>query len=130
MSFNIDILLNSDGDIELTPDGDIKVIKDTSCKIQTAKNVIKSITKDWFYDEIGSNLEQLFGLNINVAQQKGTDLIYESLQKYSLFNKEDIHVEAVQKDNTLIYVISIMIDGEIVIIEANIDLTSYCINFK
>ena len=82
---------------------DIKTSSDYDLKIALAYNRIKSITHDWFVDNIGANLEELIGRPCTIANVKyGKQKIIESLTYDGLWSEEDVYVSSKIENNTRI----------------------------
>lgn len=99
-------------DFAFLPEGEIIVDNEThdinkatnnDLRIQLAINRIKSITNDWFIDEIGADLEELVGrpCTSQIANY-GKDKIIQSLIFDGLWTEEEIVIKAEIKDNTII----------------------------
>lgn len=97
-------------DFGFTPEGEIIVDPEThdiaksvddDLRIQLVFNRLKSISHDWFVDEIGADLEELIGkpCTADIAEY-GKDKIIAQLTFDDLWNNEDIVVVAQIKDNT------------------------------
>ena len=57
-----DFGISSSGDLLIDNEtGDILTLEDIPLKIQLAYNRIKSVSKDWFIDECGADLEEIIG---------------------------------------------------------------------
>ena len=96
-------------DFGFSPDGEIIVdsethdiykSKDDELKIQLSYNRIKSISKNWFVDEIGADMEELISrpCTENIAEY-GKQTIINVLLIDDLWNKDDIFIKAEIKDN-------------------------------
>lgn len=97
-------------DFGITTDGELVVNKFShdilkSCnndlRIQLAFNRLKSISNNWFIDNIGADLEELVGKPctksiINYGKQK----IIDSLTFDNLWDKEDIYIKSQIINNT------------------------------
>ena len=97
-------------DFGFTPDGELVIdnishdISNTvndDLRIQLAYNRIKSITHNWFVDEIGANLEELVGrpCTKEIAEY-GKEKIIKELIFDELWNKDDIYIKSEIKNNT------------------------------
>ena len=97
-------------DFGFTPDGELVIdnishdINNTvndDLRIQLAYNRIKSITHNWFVDEIGANLEELVGrpCTKEIAEY-GKEKIIKELIFDELWNKDDIYIKSEIKNNT------------------------------
>ena len=96
-------------DFGFSPDGEIIVdsethdiykSKDDELKIQLAYNRIKSISKNWFIDEVGADMEELIGRPCTEDMAEyGKQKIINVLLIDDLWNKDDIFIKAEIKDN-------------------------------
>lgn len=74
---------------------DIKTVKDDDLRIQLAYNRIKSVTTEWFVDEIGANLEEIIGRQCNEdTAEYGKDKILDCLIQDELWDESDIFIKA------------------------------------
>ena len=99
-------------DFNITPEGelivdnnthDIAIAEQDSLRIQLAYNRIKSITHNWFVDEIGANLEELIGKPCTKdTAEYGKQKIIQELTIDELWNSEDIFIRSEIKNNTMI----------------------------
>ena len=107
-------------DFGFTPDGEIIVDSETHdifestddiLRIQLAFNRIKSISNNWFIDEIGANLEELIGRPCTQDNAEyGKQRILQQLTFDDLWSQDDIYVMSQIKDNThIIYSIYLRI---------------------
>ena len=96
-------------DFGFSPDGEIIVdsethdiykSKDDELKIQLSYNRIKSISKNWFVDEVGADMEELIGRPCTEDMAEyGKQKIINVLLIDNLWNKDDIFIKAEIKDN-------------------------------
>ena len=96
-------------DFGFSPDGEIIVdsethdiykSKDDELKIQLAYDRIKSISKNWFVDEVGADMEELIGRPCTEDMAEyGKQKIINVLLIDDLWNKDDIFIKAEIKDN-------------------------------
>lgn len=96
-------------DFGFSPDGEIIVdsethdiykSKDDELKIQLAYDRIKSISKNWFVDEVGADMEELIGRPCTEDMAEyGKQKIINVLLIDDLWNKDDIFIKAKIKDN-------------------------------
>ena len=96
-------------DFGFSPDGEIIVdsethdiykSKDDELKIQLSYNRIKSISKNWFIDEVGADMEELIGRPCTEDMAEyGKQKIINVLLIDNLWNKDDIFIKAEIKDN-------------------------------
>lgn len=99
-------------DFGFTPEGEIIVDKDShdiyqsmdnELKIQLSYNRIKSVSFDWFIDEIGANLEELVGRKCTEETvEYGKTKIISSLIFDKLWDNDDIFIKGEIIDNTKI----------------------------
>ena len=79
---------------------DIYKSKDDELKIQLSYNRIKSISKNWFVDEVGADMEELIGRPCTEDMAEyGKQKIINVLLIDDLWNKDDIFIKAEIKDN-------------------------------
>ena len=97
-------------DFDFTPEGEIIVDKEThdinkttdnELRIQLAYNRIKSISHNWFVDEVGADLEELIGkpCTEDIAELGKTKII-NVLTIDDLWLNEEIFIKAEIKNNT------------------------------
>ena len=96
-------------DFGFSPDGEIIVdsethdiykSKDDELKIQLSYDRIKSISKNWFVDEVGADMEELIGRPCTEDMAEyGKQKIINVLLIDDLWNKDDIFIKAEIKDN-------------------------------
>jgi hypothetical protein len=96
MAEGFDFDLTTLGEIIVTPDThEIKTVKDDDLRIQLAYNRIKSVTNEWFMDDIGANLEELIGKHCNAdTAEDGKRKIIDSLTFDELWDEDDIFIKA------------------------------------
>lgn len=99
-------------DFGFTPEGEIVVDQEThdiqknidnELKVQLSINRIKSVSNNWFIDEIGADLEELVGKECtpNIAEY-GKQKISHQLTFDGLWNNEDFFIKANILNNTTI----------------------------
>ena len=96
-------------DFGFSPDGEIIVDTDThdiyksqedELKIQLSYNRIKSISKNWFIDEVGADLEEIIGKACNeTTAEYGKLKIIDVLTFDGLWNDSDIFIKSEIKNN-------------------------------
>ena len=97
-------------DFSITPEGELIIDSDThdiapsehdDLRIQLAYNRIKSVSHDWFIDEIGADLEELIGkpCTEDIAEY-GKSKIIEVLTIDNLWDSHDIFIKSEIKSNT------------------------------
>ena len=97
-----DFGFTSDGELVIDNiSHDISNTVNDDLRIQLAYNRIKSITHNWFVDEIGANLEELVGrpCTKEIAEY-GKEKIIKELIFDELWNKDDIYIKSEIKNNT------------------------------
>jgi hypothetical protein len=89
-----DLLLTSDGDLQIT-DGDITLVSGVSFVGQQIRNRLKTVNPDWFYDKIGADLEDLFGLpDPDTACDLAKNKIEYALTYDGFLALDDLYIEA------------------------------------
>ena len=96
-------------DFGFSPDGEIIVDSDThdiyksredELKIQLSYNRIKSISKNWFIDEVGADLEEIIGKACNeTTAEYGKLKIIDILTFDGLWDDSDIFIKSEIKNN-------------------------------
>lgn len=96
-------------DFGFSPDGEIIVNSDThdiyksqedELKIQLSYNRIKSISKNWFIDEVGADLEEIIGKACNeTTAEYGKLKIIDVLTFDGLWDDSDIFIKSEIKNN-------------------------------
>ena len=96
-------------DFGFSPDGEIIVDSDThdiyksqedELKIQLSYNRIKSISKNWFIDEVGADLEEIIGKACNeTTAEYGKLKIIDVLTFDGLWNDKDIFIKSKINNN-------------------------------
>lgn len=96
-------------DFGFSPDGEIIVDTDThdiyksqedELKIQLSYNRIKSISKNWFIDEVGADLEEIIGKACNeTTAEYGKLKIIDVLTFGGLWDDSDIFIKSEIKNN-------------------------------
>lgn len=72
---------------------DIKTVTNNNLKIQLAYDRIKSISRNWFIDEVGADLEEIIGRACNQENvEYGKQKIIDVLTFDQLFDEEDIFI--------------------------------------
>lgn len=111
--------LYNEGDIKLTEDGDLfleddlYIIYDVDYIKQQICNRIKTMSPDWFYDNIGADMEQLLGQpNTKDTAVKGIDLIRDALSGDGFIDKDSVYIKPIPVNNeTIAYFVMIQIEG-------------------
>ena len=97
-----DFGITSEGEIVVNTDShDIIKTVDNDLKIQLAYNRIKSISHNWFVDEVGADLEELVGkpCTEDIAEYGKTKII-NVLTFDGLWSDSDIFIKSEIKNNT------------------------------
>jgi len=121
-----DIFISQNGDIEIE-NKDIKVVSGDKYREMSAINRIKSIKIDWFYDNIGADMEEILGEpNTEETANIGKNKIIKSLTEDSLFNLDEIFIKVVPiSKNDILYMIALKSSYESnkpIVINAKLDL--------
>ena len=96
-----DFAITTEGELIIDEENhDIVKSLDDDLRIQLAYNRIKSISKNWFVDEVGADMEELIGkpCTEDIAEY-GKQKIINVLLIDDLWNKDDIFIKAEIKDN-------------------------------
>ncbi len=95
-----DFGLDTSGELVLNPDThDIQAKTDNELRLQLAYDRIKSVTTNWFMEEIGADLESLIGRPCNKEMaEAGKQLIFKQLTFDKLWEASEIHIKATIKD--------------------------------
>lgn len=130
-----DFYLTNDGDLELIQENDseekvINSILDTekdSLRNQIAMCRILSVTHDWFYDNVGADLEQIIGEAVTTNTLKtGKELILNSLTKNDFISSDDIKIESlVTSPNSIgynVYIKQMYNQNYFIMFEVTLDL--------
>lgn len=102
MPEGFDFSFRPEGDIIVDSENhDIQVSTEYDLKIALAYNRVKSITHDWFVDNIGANLEELIGRPCNRTNVEiGKNKIVDSLTFDGLWDRDDVFVSSKIENNT------------------------------
>ena len=96
-----DFAITTEGELIIDEENhDIVKSLDDDLRIQLAYNRIKSISKNWFVDEVGADMEELIGrpCTEDMAEYRKQKIINVLLID-DLWNKDDIFIKAEIKDN-------------------------------
>ena len=96
-----DFAITTEGELIIDEENhDIVKSLDDDLRIQLAYDRIKSISKNWFVDEVGADMEELIGkpCTEDIAEY-GKQKIINVLLIDDLWNKDDIFIKAEIKDN-------------------------------
>lgn len=103
-----DFAITTEGELIVnTEDHDITKSMDDDLRIQLAYNRIKSVSNDWFVDEIGADMEELIGrpCTEEIAEY-GKTKIKHVLEVDGLWDDSDIYIKGEISDNVhIIYTI-------------------------
>lgn len=96
-----DFGFSPDGEIIIDSDThDIYKSKDDELKIQLSYNRIKSISNNWFVDEVGADLEEIIGKACNeTTAEYGKLKILDVLTFDELWDENDIFIKSEIKNN-------------------------------
>jgi hypothetical protein len=91
-----DFGLSASGELALNQSTwDIQAKMDDDLRLQLAYDRIKSVSTNWFIDEIGANLESLIGKPCNeTTAEAGKALIMQQLTSDLLWEPEEIFIKA------------------------------------
>lgn len=102
MADGFDFGFTSDGEIIIdTETYDISTAENNDLRIQLAYNRIKSISHNWFVDEVGADLEEIIGkpCTEEIAEY-GKQKIVDVLTIDNLWERNDIFIKSEIKNNT------------------------------
>ena len=96
-----DFAITTEGELIIDEENhDIIKSLDDDLRIQLAYNRIKSISKNWFVDEVGADMEELIGRPCTEDMAEyGKQKIINVLLIDDLWEKDDIFIKAEIKDN-------------------------------
>ena len=96
-----DFAITTEGELIIDEENhDIVKSLDDDLRIQLSYNRIKSISKNWFIDEVGADMEELIGRPCTEDMAEyGKQKIINVLLIDDLWNKDDIFIKAKIKDN-------------------------------
>ena len=107
----MDFLIDSNGDL-LLDNNKLKTCEGEDAKVQAAYCICKSLSKDWFIDNLGANLEQMLGMTINRSTiDYGKRLIVIALT--DLYSASDLYIDHIQEDSSIIYTVYIKKEDEL-----------------
>jgi hypothetical protein len=96
-----DIKLTEDGDFEIAPNGDLAVVTDNDLLAQYVRCVLENVSVDWFYDNIGADLEDYLGEpNTRDTADAAAAQIQTALLKGGLISANDILIQPVPISKT------------------------------
>lgn len=101
MPNGFDFSLDETGELNINQDiHDVKTVEGDDLRIEMAYNRIKSVSKNWFIDEIGADIEVLIGRACSQKNaETGKRLIIQSLVMDKLWDEKDIYIKTEIKDN-------------------------------
>ena len=96
-----DFAITTEGELIINEENhDIVKSLDDDLRIQLAYNRIKSVSKNWFVDEVGADMEELIGRPCTEDMAEyGKQKIINVLLIDDLWDKDDIFIKAEIKDN-------------------------------
>ena len=102
MTNGFDFGITSDGEIVVDSEShDIIKTMDNNLKIQLTYNRIKSISHNWFVDEVGADLEEIIGKPCTEeTAEYGKSKIINVLTMDNLWSSDDIFIKSEIKNNT------------------------------
>lgn len=91
-----DFSIDTNGELILNDDThDINVKTEDELRLQLAYDRIKSVSNNWFIDNIGANLESLIGKPCNQNNaETGKQLIIQQLTYDNLWDINEFHIKA------------------------------------
>lgn len=100
MPEGFDFDIDTSGELIMTADHNINTVTDDDLRIQLAFDRIKSISKNWFIDEIGADLEEIIGRPCDQEHAEiGKKKILNVLIIDELWDLNDIVIAAEIKNN-------------------------------
>lgn len=88
----MDFKIDKEGEIFYN---DMAVLNKNEYRVQMAESRLKSIKNDWYGDNIGANLEEMFGEYVSTELSSTLqEKIYTALTYDLFFSERDIYVEA------------------------------------
>jgi hypothetical protein len=96
-----DLLLTPDGDLLVGEEGDLLLTRGTGYVVQSIYNRLKSVSADWFYDQVGADLEDFLGQpNSSETGAAVEERIISALTGDGLLAPEDLLVKVVPAGET------------------------------
>lgn len=91
-----DFKIDEFGELVVDPEfHTVATVSENDLRIQLAYDRIKSISSNWFYDEVGANLEELVGKPItNDIVNVGKEKILSVITYDQLWDTNDIYISA------------------------------------
>lgn len=94
----MDFKISNEGELMLE-ESNLLTVKDIEFKVQLAMCEIASVSHDWFYDNLGTDLEEMIGKPLTDTMISViSDMILTKLYKTKLFNDGDIRIESKKVD--------------------------------
>lgn len=109
MADGFDMAISCDGELLVDEEShDIKCLMDDNMRLQLAYDRIKSISTNWFIDEVGADLESLIGSPCNADTAEKGKILIESVINYDgLWAQKDLYIMATISDNNKSIVYSV-----------------------
>lgn len=121
-----DLMLTPDGDLVLDTNGDLRKTSGADFIKQSVYNCLRSITVDWFYDNIGADLEDFLGRpNSRETAEAMEEQVLRALTTTGLVAEEDLFIKVTPLNRTTIGLFVFVKVPEIekpIGFQANIDL--------
>lgn len=97
-----DFKIDEVGEVIIDPKNyDIASVSELDLKIQLAYTRIKSCINEWYYDEVGANLEELVGRAAKPSTiEVGKSRIIEVLTYDELWDEKDLFVQSIIENAT------------------------------
>lgn len=95
-----DVGLTDDGDLDLDSlNKEFTVVSENDYISQQVKIRVKTVNSDWFFDDLGADMEQLLGMpNTKDTAQKGISLIRNCLTYDRFLTNDDIYIKPMPLD--------------------------------
>jgi hypothetical protein len=120
----VDLTLSPDGDFIISG-SDFKLSEGDDFLTQSARNRIKSIKIDWFYDNIGADLEEILGEpNTRDVAETGKGKILNCLTEDDLFSQDEVYIKAAPTGrNSVLYIVVLKSkSGTPIVLNVTLDL--------
>lgn len=110
--FGSDIVITDDGNLAVDVNLDVATCFGIDYVVQSAKNRIRSVSSDWYHDNIGANLEVFIGQpNTQETATQIENAITVALTADSFCNNDEVAVFA-SPINSVTVLIGVFIDTE------------------
>lgn len=107
-----DIAITDAGDLQVDISNDVAIISNIEYVAQSVKNRIRSVANNWYYDNIGADIEKFIGQpNTQDTANKIESAITSSLTYDGFCNNEDVAVFA-SPLNSVTVLIGVFIDTD------------------